>query len=140
MNNKYSSCLSTQEIESILKKAGIQATAQRIAICQYVLCEALHTTVEEIKEWADRNFPKISLATVYNTVNILVEAGLVKPLKLPHIEKIIYDNNVENHYHFLDENTGEIFDIEPEQLEFKYMLNKNFKINGIDILIRGVKA
>ncbi len=139
MSKKYPSCLSTQEIEEILKKTGIQATAQRIAICRFILCEAEHTTVDEIKEWADKNFPKISLATVYNTVNILVEAKLIKALKLPHSEKVIYDNNVETHYHFLDENTSKLIDIFPEQLELKYMLDDTFKVNEANILLRGTR-
>lgn len=139
-NKFYPSCLSTQEIENILKKAGIQATAQRLAICRYVLCEASHCTVEEVKDWADKNFPKISLATVYNTLNILVEVGLLKSLKLSHSEKVIYDNNINTHYHFLDEKSGELFDIDSEKFEFKHSLADDFKVNGVDILIRGVRG
>jgi Fur family iron response transcriptional regulator len=139
-NKFYPSCLSTQEIEKILKAAGIQATAQRLAICRYVLCEASHCTVEEVKDWADKNFPKISLATVYNTLNILVEVGLIKALKLSHSEKVIYDNNINNHYHFLDENTGELFDIDESDFKFNYSLGKDFKVNTLDVLIRGTKV
>lgn len=139
-NKVYPSCLSTQEIENILKKSGIQATAQRLAICKYVLCEASHCTVEEVKDWADKNFPKISLATVYNTLNILVEAGLLKALKLSHSEKVIYDNNINTHYHFLDEKSGELFDIDSNNFEFKHSLGDSFKVSGVDILIKGVKS
>ena len=42
-------CLSMAEIEEKLKKSGVAATAQRIAICKYVLCEADHPTAEDIK-------------------------------------------------------------------------------------------
>lgn len=139
-NKKYPSCLSTQEIEKILKESGIQATAQRLAICRYVLCEASHCTVEEVKDWADKNFPKISLATVYNTLNILVDVGLLKSLKLSHSDKVIYDNNVNNHYHFLDETSGELFDIDSSDIEFKHSLGESFKVNEVDVLIRGVRA
>lgn len=140
INKKYPSCLTTQEIEKILKNAGIQATAQRIAVCKYVLCEAGHCTVEEVKDWADNNFPKISLATVYNTLNILVDAGLLKALKLSHSDKVIYDNNLMEHYHFLDESTGELTDIDSEKINFSHSLGNDFKINGVDVLIRGTKT
>ena len=136
-NKKYPSCLSTQEIEKILKKSGIQATAQRLAICRYVLCEAGHCTVEEVKDWADKNFPKISLATVYNTLNILVDVKLLIALKLSHSDKVIYDNNVDNHYHFLDEETGELIDIESSQINFQHTLDDKFKVKDIDVLLRG---
>jgi Fur family iron response transcriptional regulator len=140
MNKKYPNCLAPKEIEKILKDSGIQATAQRIAVCRYVLCEAEHTTVDEIKDWADKNFPKISLATVYNTINVLVEASLVRALKLSHSDKVIYDNNMEPHHHFLDEKTGKLIDLFPDSLEFKLTLGKEYKVNNIDVLIRGTKG
>ena len=138
--NKYPSCLTTKEIENILKASGVQSTAQRLAVSRYVLCEASHCTVEEVKDWADQNFPKISLATVYNTLNILVEVGLLKALKLSHSDKVIYDNNVDNHYHFLDEQTGELSDISSDKIDFKTSLNEGFKINSIDVLIKGTRS
>src|SRR5262249_26897232 len=73
---KPKSCLTPIEIENRLNEHGVQPTAQRIAICRYVLCEADHPTAEDVKKWADANFPKMSLATVYNTLGILVAAGL----------------------------------------------------------------
>ena len=74
-------CLSPGEIEERLKKAGVQPTAQRIAICRFVLCQADHPTADQVKAWADKNFPKMSLATVYNTLNLWVEAGLLQELR-----------------------------------------------------------
>lgn len=133
-------CLSPTEIEAKLKEAGINPTAQRIAICRYVLCEADHPTAEQVKEWADRNFPKMSLATVYNTLGTLVEAGLLKELKLPHSECVIYDDKVSDHFHFLDEKTGELIDIPVEQVEVTAKLKKEFKILGMDVLLRGTRA
>jgi Fe2+ or Zn2+ uptake regulation protein len=55
--------LTAREIEKKLMEAKIAPTAQRIAICRYVFCEADHPTAESVKEWADKNFPKMSLAT-----------------------------------------------------------------------------
>lgn len=141
MEKLLPSCLTTKEIENLLKQKGIQPTAQRIAVCKYVLCEAEHTTVDEVKEWADNNFPKISLATVYNTLNVLVESGLIKALKLSHSDKVIYDNNTKNHYHFLDEATGKIYDIAPNQISLSYNLEPNFMINDCELIIKGnIKA
>jgi Fur family iron response transcriptional regulator len=138
-NNQLQNYLPSHQIENILKTSGIHPTAQRIAICRYVLCDAKHITVDEIKEWAELNYPKISLATIYNTINILVEAALVRALKLPHSDRVIYDNNMETHYHFLDEKSGELIDIPSGNLEFKTDLGKEFKINQVEILIRGTR-
>lgn len=135
-----SSCLTIKEIEAVLKAKGIQSTAQRIAVCQYVLCQADHPTVDEVKIWADANFPKISLATVYNTMNILVEAGLLTSLRLPHSEKVIYDNNLEKHYHFLDEKTDKLYDIESSEVSVKSKLSKDFAVKNISVLLVGNKV
>jgi Fur family iron response transcriptional regulator len=131
------SCLTTSEIEGLLLKAGVNPTAQRLAICKYVLCEADHPTAEQVKEWADRNFPKLSLATVYNTLKTLVEAGLLKELKFPHLDKSIYDNHVHNHYHFLEETTGELIDLDPQDIKVSHQLKETFQVNEINLLIRG---
>lgn len=135
-----SSCLTIKEIEAVLKAKGIQPTAQRIAVCQYVLCQADHPTVDEVKIWADANFPKISLATVYNTMNILVEAGLLTSLRLPHSEKIIYDNNLDKHYHFLDEKTDKLYDIESSEVSVKTKLSKDFVVKNTTVLLVGNKT
>lgn len=137
---KNNSCLTHLEIEQQLKKVGINPTAQRLAVCRYVLCEADHPTAEEVKNWVDQNFPKMSLATVYNTLNTLVEAGLLRELKFPHSDKSVYDDNVHDHYHFLDEKTGELIDIDPAEVQVSHQLKKNFRVKGFDLLIRGTKS
>lgn len=131
--------LTIQYIEDRLKSAGIQPTAQRIAICQYLLEEPKHITVEDVKKWAEDNFPKVSLATVYNTLNSLVDAGILKSLKLPHSEKVIYDSNTEPHFHFLDQKTGILSDISVDNVEFSHNLENEFNVKGIDVLFYGTR-
>jgi Fur family iron response transcriptional regulator len=133
-------CLSPAEIEERLLQNGVQPTAQRIAICRYVLCEADHPTAEEVKAWADANFPKMSLATVYNTLNTLVAVGLLREFRFPHSEKVIYDSNMADHYHFLDEETGELFDVNQNEVEVQPKLKGRFHIHGMDLLIRGKRG
>jgi Fur family iron response transcriptional regulator len=133
------SCLTLPEIESRLRQAGVNPTAQRLAICRFVLCDADHPTAEQVKEWADQNFPKMSLATVYNTLNTLVSAGLLREFKFPHLDKSIYDNNIHDHHHFLDQQTGELFDLEDHEVDVSHHLEKNFKVNEISVLIQGTR-
>ncbi len=135
--NTQKSCLSPNEIEAKLQAAGIQPTAQRVAICRYVLCEACHPTAEDVKTWADKNFPKISLATVYNTLGVLVRAGLLREFRFPHSDKIFYDQNVENHFHFLDESSGTVMDLSPEDVEVSLKMGGRFQVRDVDVVIRG---
>jgi Fur family iron response transcriptional regulator len=134
---EHAHCLSPHEIESRLLAAGVQPTAQRIAICRYVLCSADHPTADQVKDWADRNFPKLSLATVYNTLGLLVRAGLLKELRFPHSEKVVYDNNISPHYHFLDEKTGELFDVGQDEVEISPKLKAMFQVKGVEVLLKG---
>ncbi|UPT74640.1 MAG: transcriptional repressor [Elusimicrobiota bacterium] len=133
------SCLAPSEIESRLKAAGVQPTAQRIAIARYVLCEADHPTAEQVKSWADANFPKMSMATVYNTLNALVDAGLLKKHAFPHLNEATYDDNITEHYHLLDEKTGRVFDLDPADVKVTTKL-KGVRIKEVDVFIRGSRA
>ena len=130
-------CLTSAEIENRLKAAGVQPTLQRISICRFVLCEADHPTAEEVHAWAEKNLAKISLATVYNTLGTLVEAGILKEFKFQHMDKVIYDDNIEDHFHFLDEKSGKLYDIHKDDVQLSVELAKKFKISGFDLLIKG---
>lgn len=133
------SCLTPNQIEAVLKRSGINPTAQRIAICRFVLCDAEHPSAEDVKQWVDQNFPKMSLATVYNTLRILVEAGLLRELRLPHSEAVLYDNNLSAHYHFLDEETGELLDVDPMHVRLEPQLAEEFQVNAVEVLLRGTR-
>jgi Fur family iron response transcriptional regulator len=135
--NARRKCPDPKEVEGMLLKAGLQPTAQRIAIARYVLCEADHPTAEDVKRWADRKLPKISLATVYNTLASLVEKGLLLELRLSHSDSVFYDMNTEKHFHFLDEKTGRLLDIEEEELGIELHLRDGLKAERVEVLVRG---
>jgi Fur family transcriptional regulator, iron response regulator len=134
---KKMACLKPEEIEAKLKEAGVQPTLQRLALCRFVLCEADHPTAEEVKQWAEKNLEKISLATVYNTLNTLVDAGLLKAFRLPHSDKVIYDHNIDEHFHFLDEKTGQLVDIAAGDLSYEIKLPKKYKVKGLEVVFKG---
>lgn len=142
MKNLRPHCFTPAEIEQRLVERNIQPTAQRIAICRFVLCEADHPTAEDVKRWTDKNFPKLSLATVYNTLGTLVEAGLLREFRFPNSEKVVYDSNVGEHYHFLDEETGKLFDLGPEQVDVraKSAAPDGYTIDSVEVVFRGRKA
>lgn len=128
---------SSEEIQSLLLKKGVQPTLQRIALCRYLLCEADHPTADQVFEWAQKNLLKISQATVYNTLGTFVESGLVRTFKFPHSEKLIYDSKTEDHFHFLDEKTGKLMDLDSEDVTVRWDLPKKFKVQGIDVVLKG---
>lgn len=135
--DKSKACLTIAEIEAWLKKADVNATAQRLAICQYVLCHGDHPTAEEVKAWADQNFPKISLATVYNTLNVLVNAGLLREYRFPHTDKTIYDNNLIDHYHLFDETSQTLIDVDVSAVAVQQEYLQKFQVKKVDVIFYG---
>ena len=129
--------LTNAKIEERLKAAGIRPTAQRIAISRYVLSKPIHPTIEEVKSWVDKNFPKMSLATVYNTLSAMVNGGMLKTLKFAHTDKVMFDNNTGPHYHFLDATTNEIYDIPSENLSIDMSLPSEFDVEEVELLVIG---
>ena len=137
LTNHKHSCLTTQEIEQKLKEFGVNPTAQRIAICQFVLCEADHPTADDIKAWTDKNFPKLSRATVYNTLEILVGSGILSIFKFPHTDKVVYDTNLTAHAHFYDTKTGKLYDLKPNEIKIDVKLPKGFHVDSSQVFLTG---
>lgn len=132
-------CLTVTEIKKLLKENDVQPSAQRIAICRYVLCEADHPTVEDVKSWADANFPKMSLATVYNTLNLLADVGLVRQVRFPHLDKAIFDANMSPHYHLIDDESGQIMDVPIESVKIETDLQLTYDIYQTNIIFNGTR-
>ncbi|MHB2026855.1 MAG: Fur family transcriptional regulator [Elusimicrobiota bacterium] len=124
-------------IAQSLKSAGLRPTAQRLAIADYVLGKADHPTAEDVKHWADRALPKISLATIYNTLSALTRTGLIQEFKFPHTDRVIYDDNTADHFHFLDEATGRLYDLNPTAVTLKTRLSRKFDVRGVHVLLKG---
>ncbi|MBL8150251.1 MAG: transcriptional repressor [Blastocatellia bacterium] len=98
------------DIISLLEQHGIQPSAQRVAVAQYVLSTQEHPSADQVLARVSSKFPFISRATVYNTLNLFVEKGLLKELNLAE-GKVVFDPKLERHHHFIDEQTGTIYDI-----------------------------
>jgi Fur family iron response transcriptional regulator len=137
---KSKACLTTAQIDERLRAVKIRPTAQRLAICRYVLCEADHPTAEDVKRWADSHFSKMSLATVYNTLRVLVRGGLLKEFRLPHSGATVYDDNIFEHHHFLDERTGQVEDIPVDAVRVKVRLGGKYVVRNVQVVLRGVKG
>jgi len=93
-----------------LRQSGIQPTAQRLAVAQFVLEARSHPTADEVWEKVRRKSPTLSRATVYNTLNLFVEKGLLRTQAVRE-GALVFDPLVTRHHHFIDEESGEIYDV-----------------------------
>ena len=122
---------------AILRQCDIQPTPQRIAVVECVLTSKAHPTADDVLISARRKCPTVSRATVYNTLNLLVAKGLVG-MQTIREGAVVFDPNVQKHHHFIDEETGDIYDIPWDQLEVKGKNKlKDFEISEFQVIMRG---
>ncbi len=98
------------DLSTRLKDAGIQPSAQRLAVAEYVLSTKEHPSADQVLERVQGLVPMLSRATVYNTLNLFVEKGLLRQLVLAE-GRVVFDPKLERHHHFIDEETGDIEDV-----------------------------
>ncbi len=124
-------------IVSMLRERGIQPTPQRMAVAEFIFGIKSHLSADQVLEQVRSKCPTISRATVYNTLNLLVEKKLLKAQVLKE-GTVVFDSNVQQHHHFIDEETGEIYDIPWEALRVTGEKSlRNFRVRELQVILRG---
>lgn len=95
------------------KSLGLKLTPQRLAIIEYLEKTKEHPSAEDIYNALKERFPSMSFATVYNTLEVLMEKGLVKELGIDSSKKR-FDPCIRSHHHFICRRCGKILDVERE--------------------------
>jgi Fe2+ or Zn2+ uptake regulation protein len=117
-----------QELIDRLERLDVRASAQRLAIAEYVLETEDHPSADEVWKRVQATFPMVSRATVYNTLQLFVEKGLLKQHVLAE-GCTVFDPKVEPHHHFVDDETGAIADIPWGALR----VGKVDELEGVDV-------
>ena len=126
-----------ESLKQELKTRNISLSYQRLKVLEYLTQNHHHPTVEQIFTDIQKDIPTLSKTTVYNTLRILAESGLVKVITIEDKETR-YDIVTENHGHFKCESCRTIFDfpididsLVPGVLS-KFVINdKNVYFNGL---------
>lgn len=122
-----------------LKDAGIQPSAQRLAVAGYVLQTDAHPSADEVLHEVQGNFPMLSRATVYNTLNLFVEKGLLRQLVLAE-GKTVFDPCLEPHHHFIDDESGRIEDVPWDAVKVGDVKGlKGYEVHEYMVVMRGRK-
>jgi Fur family transcriptional regulator, iron response regulator len=123
-----------------LRRQGIQPSAQRLAVAEYVLRTEAHPSADQVWARVRARFPMISRATVYNTLNLFVKKGLLRQLVLSE-GKVVFDPNVGAHHHFIDESSGAIHDVPWEALDVRRIEDlKGYQVSEYQVVLRGRRA
>ena len=102
--------VSRAELKQELINAGIRPSVQRLAIFEYVRQSCQHPTAEVVYDALRDELGSLSLTTVYNTLKLFVDAGLISMLTIDDTFRC-FDGNRSNHAHFRCNNCGKIVDL-----------------------------
>lgn len=126
-----------EEVVQKLENHGIRPSAQRVAIAGYVLATEEHPSADQVWRRVQQQFPMVSRATVYNTLKLFVEKGLLQELVLAP-GYAVYDPKTEAHHHFLDEATGSIHDVPWEAITVDRATDlPGFEVRDYSVVLRG---
>jgi Fe2+ or Zn2+ uptake regulation protein len=124
---------------SVLRECGIQPTPQRLAVAKFILDSKEHPSADQVLERVKRECPTISRATVYNTLNLLVQKGLVSTQILRE-GTVVFDPNNRRHHHFIDEDSGKIYDIPWQAIQVSgESALEGYEVRDFQVVLRGRK-
>ncbi len=125
-----------------LGENGLRATRQREHIYSILVEQPDHPTADEVFARAKRDLPSISLATVYNCLETLVQCNLVKQVNFER-QSTRFCPNLHEHAHFHDEATGRVYDVDLDArtvTRLRAILPEGFEATSIEITFRGRAA
>src|SRR5438128_12667962 len=102
--------LHRKSVEAMTQSRGLKMTPQRRVIVDYLQSATHHPTADEVLNAVNRRFPMTSRVTVYNTLNWLKEAGMVREVFEGGCVR--FDPNTSEHHHFICRKCGGVEDIE----------------------------
>ena len=123
-------------IAQLLKEKGIRPTAQRIGVYGNIAQRKDHPTVEMLYQDMHPTHPSLSKTTVYNTLDMLSRAGLVKVVTI-NTGEARFDADISLHGHFQCSCCGNVFDIRLPQLSLETSDLADFEVDTQDVYFTG---
>ncbi len=138
MNNlNISFPLERSGVVSLLQSFNISPTRQRIEIAEFLFQRPQHLSAEKILDGVTEAGNRVSRATVYNTMGLFANKGVVREVLIDR-ERVFYDSNPEVHQHLYNVDTGELTDIYDTDVGMISLPNlpEGLKIVGTDVVFK----
>ncbi len=125
------------EIVYLLKEHEINPTYQRVLIARLLFVGRTHVAAEDVFRAVNKDSPNVSKATVYNTLGLLAQKGVIREV-IADPDRVFYDPNTSPHHHIYDEISGELTDIDAKEVSVTNLpaLPDDVELQGVDIVIR----
>ena len=121
-----------------LEKHGVIATPQRLEIAEVLFRRPQHLSADQIMAAVNRGeTPKVSKATVYNTLKLFSDKGLVKEV-IVDPARVFNDSTTGSHHHIYNVDSGELQDIPSKEVAFSRLpeLPDGMQPDGIEVIMR----
>lgn len=124
-------------VRQLLLLHGITPTGPRLKLAQLLFACDQHLTADQVIGALRTAGARVSKATVYNTLNLFAEKGLLKALNVDPV-RCSFDSNTAPHFHFHDVETGELTDVAPAEVEFARLpaLPAGMESLGVEVVFR----
>jgi len=125
------------EVLAEFARFGILPTPQRLEIAEVLFEKPQHLSAEQIIDRLRTGGSGVSKATVYNTLNLFSDRGLVREC-LVDPERRFYDSNTQPHHHFYNVDTGHLIDIPREEIRLDEIpeFPKGVRLDQVEVLIK----
>lgn len=126
------------DLKKELIDAGIRPSVQRLAIYEYVKVNRTHPTADVVYDALRDELGSLSLTTVYNTLKLFVDAGLIAMLTIDDTFRC-FDGDTSCHAHFRCENCGRIVDLKMRK-DFLSLVDclDGYDIKDAQLYLKGV--
>lgn len=126
------------QLSEQLAATGFRFTQQRRQVYEVLMHKQDHPTAEEVFIRAKKAAPGISMATVYNCLDALVQAGVARQVKIER-GAARFCPNMHAHWHFHCNECGGVFDVDlPDNARDAFPLHKGFRIDQFEVAAHGV--
>ena len=129
--------MSRSDITEKLVRHGVSPTPQRLEVAAILFERPQHLSADQIIGRLRGGGSRVSKATVYNTLHLFSERGLVREL---HVDpsRIFFDSTTHNHHHFYNADTGELSDIPASEVAIMGLppLPEGTQQESVEVLIR----
>ena len=129
--------MSRMDIIEKLRSHGVTTTSQRIEVAEALFDRPQHLSADQIIEKLHSSGSRVSKATVYNSLNLFSETGLVREINVDPTRRY-YDSTTHAHHHFYFVDTGELVDIPNDDIAIAEMpsLPQGTEQESVEVLIR----
>lgn len=124
-------------LNQLLRDRGITPTQQRLEIAELLFSRRQHLSADQVLGRINAAGGNVSKATVYNTLGLFADKGLIRTV-IADSTRVFYDSNTRPHHHFYDIDTGQLTDMEMDDVQLHQLpdVPAGREVEGVDIIVR----